>query len=98
MQNFSFSKEEGVLTVTLKKNSNWPLFEAKNDVLVDLYRIPTLGDYILTYFPVLKEALVCKYGKTEEGFLNSDLNGKLKRDIEDDATLVGVIYELRKYF
>ena len=98
MQIFSFYKKQGVLTVRLEKNSNWPIFEAENDVLVDLYRIPKVGDYVLVYFSGLKEVLVCKYAKTEEGFLKPDLNGRLEQEIEDDATMVGVIYELRKYF
>ena len=77
-------KHSDCLTVLVEEKSDWPIFEQGNVILVDRALSPKSGDYILVYFPSKQKTAILKYSDSKDNLPN--------------ASIVGVIFELRKYF
>lgn len=72
------------LTVMVEEKSDWPIFEPGNLLVVDKTLSPKSGDYILVFLPSKQKTAILRY---------CDSNDSL-----DNANIIGVISELRKYF
>jgi hypothetical protein len=76
--------QSNYLRVIVEEKTDWPIFEPGNLVLVDRALSPKSGDYVLVFFPAKQKTAIHRYFDKNDGLRN--------------ATIIGVISELRKYF
>lgn len=73
-----------LFAVKIEEKTLWPIFNIGDIAIIDADRLPINGSYLLVYFPATQQTVISKYNEQPQ--------------ISDDAIIIGVICELRKYF
>lgn len=77
-------RQPNYIRVMVEEKSDWPIFEPGNLLVVDRTLSPKSGDFILIFLPSKQKTAIRRYCDTNTALCN--------------ASIIGVISELRKYF
>jgi SOS-response transcriptional repressor LexA len=100
VDNFNKSMGSGCLfAVTVEDNSMEPQFKPGDVVIIDGELIPKPGDYVLAYLEAKQQVIMRKYCESD-GYLfqllaNNELWATVSVKLKEDASIIGVISEIR---
>lgn len=90
-----------LFAIRIEEKYIWPIFNTGDLAIVDTEVLPKPDDYLLIYFPALQKTMISKYRETHDclfPLLNNNYNPIINLKNPHEATIIGVICELRKYF
>ncbi|MBA2711548.1 MAG: LexA family transcriptional regulator [Tatlockia sp.] len=96
-----FSKNPLLFAVIVEDNSMQSELNPGDVVVVDGESAPKPGNYVLTYLSQKKQTVFRKYGEAEgclfQLLANSELWATVSVKQQDEAEIIGVVVEIRKY-